>query len=283
VTFPPATVNAVSVVERVTQETRYQLLADPKTKRLPKEEVAERVKAAINKTIEQREATLAARDNRSRDLLGLEAAYGFDVLNTMLSTHLADGAEAWMAAQITGTWTAFETLAEALWEQALNVNPVGLADLSGGKRSGGKDEDKSVPLWMLSKHGYDLSAKMGTILKDKFSFDRLDDIRRAYEQARFDGDEEIATLIHDSSLDALSAVRNMIVHNGGIADSEYLSKRSCLPSGAIASLGEPVLFDGQLVSALIAPATQLGWTLIAAFDRWLSARGHGDSYIEESS
>jgi hypothetical protein len=47
------------------------------------------------------------------------------------SAPAAIGLEAMLSSAITGTWTAFETMAGDLWEAALNAHPDGLAELKG--------------------------------------------------------------------------------------------------------------------------------------------------------
>jgi hypothetical protein len=104
---------------------------------------------------------------------------------------------------ITSAWTAFEVMSEGLWEEAVNLRPVALATLSGKSRYGkktkpGKGEEidfeksgtiqegggeKSISLRYLRDLDYDTKGKMGSVLKSKYSFDRLWNIRKAYETA----------------------------------------------------------------------------------------------------
>jgi hypothetical protein len=168
-------------------------------------------------------------------LLQGEVKFGFEVLNSMLSSHLSHGADAWMSAQITGIWTAFEALAEEIWIAAVNAHPSDLAELNSGKK--GATESKEIDLFLLQKYGYDLSPHMGKFLSLRYSFDRLEDIRRAYREAHFDGDQTVDRVISDRSLDALSLTRHVIVHNGGIIDDDFLRRRSCpLQSSAILAI-----------------------------------------------
>jgi hypothetical protein len=186
----------------------------------------------------------------------------------MLSTALDEGGDAWLSAQVTATWTAFEALAEELWETALNLHPLKLAELDASKRAKG-DADKTIPLWLLNKYGYDLSSSMGTILKSKYGFDSLEGIRSGYADAFADDAPEITSLVNDKSLDALALVRNLIVHNGGKIDETYLRRKSSLPPAAVGELGAILKLDGALVCGLITKPLQISGKLISEMDAWL--------------
>ncbi len=173
-----------------------------------------------------------------------------------------------MSAQITGIWTAFESMAEELWRAALNVHPEGLSELRGGKK-GSSADDKKIDLSYLHRHNYDLSDKMGDVLCERYSFDRLDDIRKAYREAFYCDDDRIKTAVEDRSLDAVSLTRHVIVHNGGIMDDKFLKRRADLPSAILGEAGAPLPLDGSIVQALIVPVISKGWELIEAVDAWL--------------
>lgn len=72
--------------------------------------------------------------------------YGFDGTIELL-----------MSLQVVAAWTVFETLFGDLWEAALNAHPNKLSDLKGAGRQ--------ISTKHIQRHGYDLSDKMGTLLK----------------------------------------------------------------------------------------------------------------------
>jgi hypothetical protein len=273
--LPLAAVNVVTITERIT----YQVTAKIKERvratgvRLTEKEYQAAIRGAIEADADEREATIKAGGKPAQDLLQRETLHGFEVLSSLLSTHLAEGAEAWLSAQVTGIWTAFEALSEDLWEATVNTHPRGLAELKGTKKSGRADEDRSIRLDLLQKYDYDVSASMGTVLKGKYSFDTLEGIRRAYADAGFEDDQKIKDIMADRALDALALVRNLIVHSGGIIDEQFLRRKADLPPEAIANVGDQMPMDGALVEKLTKPAIQLGWDLIVAIDEWLAARG----------
>jgi hypothetical protein len=76
------------------------------------------------------------------------------------------------------------------------------------------------------------AKEMGAVHKVRFEFSRLDGIREAYASAfpEKEGSKDIDAALTDDALDALSALRNVIVHRGGKADKEYVARCSYLPN-----------------------------------------------------
>lgn len=180
---------------------------------------------------------------------------------------ITSGIEAWLSAQVVGAWTTFETLAGDLWEAALNCHPAGLSDLKGK----GSSEQKTVQLSILQKHKFDLSKSMGTVLREKRSFDRLNDVRKYYEEAFFEDAKKISDIINDKSIDTLNAVRNLIVHRGSVVDQKYLDRTKSIVDVPKAAVGDSIMLDGFIVATLVQPVLQLGRELIIAVDDWLAA------------
>jgi hypothetical protein len=272
--FPVIVVNGVTEGERAANEVEKEFGEHFITGKLTQEDYNAKTNEKLQERRIQRQAILDSGGQGAHILIREEFTYGLGILDYMLSNPaIIDGAEAWLAAQITGIWTAFESLSEELWQAVLNAYPHGLAELKGTKKGLAKgDEDKNIPLHLLQKFKYDLSQNMGTILKVKYSFDRLEDIRRAYGDASFEKDPTIHKIIGDKSLDALALVRNVIVHNGGIVDEAYEKRKGDVPPAAMAKVGDPVLLDGEMVANLIEPVIRLSWNLVIAVDEWLAAR-----------
>lgn len=188
-----------------------------------------------------------------------------------------------LSAFIVMGWTAFEALAADLWEAALNQHPAGLSTLSespkrlrkGAKNRSyqAKDEEhselKHVPLNLMQKYGYDLSNSMGSILRDRFSFERLDGIREAYGSA-FPKFDKIDDPLTDNALDALATVRNVIVHRAGIADQEYCRRIERLKIPKV-DIGAALLLDGEVVEQLVGNTLDRAIDLFSGVDEWLSA------------
>jgi hypothetical protein len=191
------------------------------------------------------------------------------------------GFDMFLASYVVGAWTAIETLAGDLWEAALNIDPDGLALLKGKPRrhanasSPGtsrprqKDEvSKSVDLDLIKFHGFDLRTKMGTVLRGRYEFSRLSKIRDAYFAA-FDRESgQIEAAIMHESWDALSALRNLIVHKASVIDDEYLRRAKDLkiPQGL---KGHDIILDGEIAVGIIKPAFGSAVRLITGVDHWL--------------
>jgi hypothetical protein len=188
---------------------------------------------------------------------------------SLLEDAASDGIQAWLAALVTGTWTAYEAMAEGLWEAALNACPRGLAELKGNRNS--TEDDRKVPLKVLQKYNYDLSHHMGTILSGRYNFDRLDGMRDAFGDAFPPQATEIRQIVANKALDTLALVRNLIVHNGGIIDDAYLRRKSDLPPKLVAVLGSAIHLDGEIVAEVIRPVIDAGQRLLQAVDKWISS------------
>jgi hypothetical protein len=189
----------------------------------------------------------------------------------------------WFSAQVTGTWTAIETMLGDLWEHSLNIHPRTLAALKGsppnriallaggGKPSKERREygEKEVPLSQIEWAKFDIKHKMGTIFRRqrRFEFTRLSDIREAYSRAFEKKAGRIDKALSSRSLDCLSVVRNAIVHNGGHADNQYVEQSHLdIPK---ANRGEPIRLDGDNVAKLIKSAIASSKDLMIGVDDWL--------------
>jgi hypothetical protein len=267
--FPPVCVTAVAVTERITYEKKLEHRRALSTHKIGEARFREIVLEAFTDHENHRRAILKAGGPEAERLQQIEINHGFGILDSVLVSSLIDGADAWLSGQVSGIWTAFEALAEEIWIAALNDHPRGLAELKGVKK-GASSDDKKIDLHLLQRYSYDLSKSMGTILSKRFSFDRLEDIRRAYAEAAFTDDKlPIQEIFAEKSLDVLALTRQVVVHNGGLVDEAFLRRRADLPPELLAELGEPLPLNGEIVAALIAPVMQLGWDLIVAVDQWL--------------
>lgn len=195
------------------------------------------------------------------------------------------GLQVVMSSMLTGAWTAIETLAGDLWEQALNAHPHGLSDLK-GKRKRSRDnqpETKSeqvqsaqpVPLLpqFLQRYGYNLAEVMGTMLRQHGNviFTSLEEIRSAYVAAFWQHRDAIDSVLDDPVLDALSLARNLMVHKAGRCDEEYKRRAKNIQSLPRLELKQPFPVTGTLVKQLVEPAVYIGVKLVVAVDDWLTA------------
>lgn len=223
--------------------------------------------------------------------------YGTWVLQ-QCSHATALGVDALLASMVLGVWTAIETMAGDLWIATINANPRLLARLAGSAKrihqqakaavnegvigTSKQETDMLIPIKKIhdvTNGKYDMSAKMGDLLQSKVSFVRLWDIRRAYSLA-FDEEKIEASVVGavdsalaDESLDALAAVRNLIVHKAGLADREYVKRSRVVGKAGFAipqlDEGQWLNLDGEIVKSLIVPAVDRSLALLTAIDVWL--------------
>ena len=208
------------------------------------------------------------------------------------------GIQAWLSSLLLGTWTSFEAFVCDLWVATVNANPRILARLAGtAKRihlravAAGRDapaesrqeNDMKIPIKRihdLTNGTYDVNLRMGAILKSRVAFTRLSDVRRAYSLA-FDEKKIDARLVvavdealADSALDALSAIRNLIIHKASIADEEYVKRAKAVNKAGLAipqlAEGQPLQLDGVIVKSLVDPVVACCLKLFVAIDGWLT-------------
>lgn len=210
-----------------------------------------------------------------------ELEKGTGPLGLFATSKAAEGAiDAMLASYVTGAWTAFEALAVDLWETALNEHPMGLANLDGKlsrltktKQTIDKSierDSKSVPLNFINRFEFDIRHHMGTLflMQRRYEFTRLQGIRAAYVEAFSKDYEQLDPIVTSDALDALSVVRNLLVHKAGIVDAEYEKRAKNLRIPKLA-VGQLLKLDGETVVGLIKPVFALGGHLIAAVDRWI--------------
>jgi hypothetical protein len=230
---------------------------------------------------------------------------GFDNFRRILidSPQLTRGTDAILSAAVLGTWTAFETLTSDVWKTAINAAPNGLAELTGSPRRIAKlagtresksdddeaeaelapsiDEDKEEKMIFLKAiqtttgGNYNLSNKMGDLLRSRFRFISLRGIRRAYSTAfseRIKGHDTSAidSALANKCLDALSLVRNIIVHNAGIATADYCRESNGVPTAIPLKPNEKLELDGENFRAIIDPTVASCKALVSGADTWIS-------------
>jgi len=202
-----------------------------------------------------------------------------------------------MATQIVGVWATFETLATDLWVASLNARPRSLACLSGfpqrigraaegkpahgGKSQDNSDDGKSISLdrlARLTRGTFDTRQLMGDLLRRRFAFTTLTGIRKAYSSAFSEREKKLQTkgidaALSSSSLSALAATRNLIVHRGGNVDDEYRVDMLNAPNAPLMTRAMLWDLDGPFVRQLIDPVIICCNDLITAVDEWLHEKG----------
>jgi hypothetical protein len=212
---------------------------------------------------------------------------------------------------IVNAWTSFETMAEDLWRAALNVHPRGLAELKGKPKSritkrnknrrksdqppivgetragdsesdhsykpmNSSEEDKHISLNALMRFEFDVKHRMGDVIcfDGRFDFSVLESVRSAYSTAFHKSAGAIDDALSDTSFDCLNALRNVIVHCGGIADGKYVTHAKTLQDLPKAVEGEAILLENSTVWTLVCRVLAYSLELIRAVDDWVSSSAH---------
>jgi hypothetical protein len=143
-----------------------------------------------------------------------------------------------------------------------------------------QDANKGVSLGIvhkLTRGTFNMSGAMGRLLAatERVQFTSLDNIRGAYslafsEKLKGASTSKIDAALSHPALNALSAVRNVIVHRAGVVDEDYLENAKSAPDAPQLKLKDKLLLDGNIVRKLIEPTTLCGQELIGAVDAWMN-------------
>lgn len=267
--FPPAAVNMAITVQRVIDKIDFQHPdIDSEVRQQLIEEEVRRQMSNFADIMQQR-------GDRATEAIDAQQSAAFQILSAY-SPQSEEGPEAWMAAQIIATWTAFEAMAEDLWEAALNAKPNILAKLAGRDKSKPKagDDPKRIKLDFIYKYRFKIEDRMGTIFIEdqRYKFDSLKGIRQAYKDAFSQDYGDIDNILNAKGLDALSLIRNNLVHDGGIVDEGLLDRTADLPSAFTGlSIGDHMPLDGDIVADVAGGVMKHGHDLVVAVDNWLVA------------
>ena len=150
---------------------------------------------------------------------------------------LFEGVESILWGMITATWTAFEVVSEDLYECARKCRPSYIKKIKNP------------------------------------NFRRLSKIRETYQSNL--RDTNIDAALSNESIEALSILRNISVHKGGIADELFIkdtSKSTLLSVYSQLKSGDKIEIDGNIVRKLVDNSIQHTLNLAHAVDYWVLFR-----------
>jgi hypothetical protein len=81
--------------------------------------------------------------------------------------------------------------------------------------------------------------------------------------------QAIDSALSDKGIDALHAVRNILIHQAGRVDATYQKRQKHIPQLPKLEIGQPIKLDGELVRGLISPVIVASTRLTRAVDNWL--------------
>jgi hypothetical protein len=266
----------------------------------PMNEVVDEVDAEYMRLRNLKDRTRTEKIAKDGDQVVIDEVWGIghrnlEYIARSTATHYSEFCNVSMQSMVVGSWTAFEVMCSDVWRSALNERPHTLSALGGDKsrinvkaRVKKKTNDRQAPaddkaislkaIHDATRGSFDLSNKMGDVLASKVAFTSLYAIRSAYSVAFAKGvkgckTDKIDRALSDNALDSLAAIRNVIVHNAGIADEDYVLAAKHAKLAPRRKVGQPVEIDGDLACNLTTAAMASGMSLIEAVCEWLPNNG----------
>ncbi|MBB2753357.1 UNVERIFIED_ORG: hypothetical protein GGI57_004079 [Rhizobium aethiopicum] len=193
---------------------------------------------------------------------------GNDLVKALVSAapaHHGTGLQALMSAILVETWSAFEGLLIDTWKTALNLAPANLS-------AGVLGNEKSIPVAVLQRHGFNIADKLGDVLSDipgKVDLASLSGIKKAYKAAFAEADPEAIFNSYDPALSHFEAIRHLFAHRAGRVDERFLRR---VKKDAVLSayqVGDELKINGMLVSQLTDAAVRCAVELHSFVDSWL--------------
>jgi hypothetical protein len=183
-----------------------------------------------------------------------------------------------MSSMITGAWTSHEVLVADLWVTCLNRRPrLGFIAMNAEPEPGETDDiierkgkvKFEVPARLLREWKNDLGNRMGSLLREKWAFSRreraIDAYYKVFKQSKF----LLEPILEDPGLRWVGATRNVIMHNAGIADIEFVTKVGGHPILKTIKEKDVILLDGNLVAEFVETAVHRSLALLTFVNDWL--------------
>jgi hypothetical protein len=118
-------------------------------------------------------------------------------------------------------WSAFEVFCRDAFETLLNRDPLKIQILITHPTTRKRFEAERLPLDTLVQHGFDLSARLGTVLVSQQKFSDLPTIKAVFA-VLFPGNTALTEALAQRDLWTLYQRRHLIVHQRGVIDHDYV-------------------------------------------------------------
>jgi hypothetical protein len=118
-------------------------------------------------------------------------------------------------------WSAFEVLCRDTFEMLLNAHPTKVRELVNHPTTRKRFEAERLPLEALVQHGFDLSARLGTVLVGQQDFSDLPAVKAVYG-VLFPASADLNQALAHRGLWTLYQQRHLIVHRRGVIDQAYV-------------------------------------------------------------
>lgn len=185
------------------------------------------------------------------------------------------GLQSMLMSAIVQTWGAFEAFAADALVAALNHRPS-LGEGAMSQKNADGTAGKQVPIGILQRYKFDVSNRMGTIVRElkKFDFTSLNGISLAYKttfgdtvKASFDGSPD------HNQMWLLESLRHVIVHNGGVVDPMFISRVKKRSEYSHLPVGYPLQFECAGVANLMNTCVRFTTALAVMTCRQLEVAG----------
>lgn len=166
-------------------------------------------------------------------------------------------------------WSAFESLATDLWIFAVNSRPSLFAtkvldgfhdNLPEGMSS------KAIPLGILAKYRFNISAHIGDIVSAHVKFSSLKELRKAYTVSGL-LDDDTNMLMQTDDLRMLSHIRNLIAHRNALVDASFKRVTHCTEE-----IGDEFVIADDDLDKYIGLVERLGSGMLKSVDSLLLAQ-----------
>jgi hypothetical protein len=155
------------------------------------------------------------------------------------------------------TWVAFEALATDLFILALNCVPHLTIQLLRDEQSKKRFQSRDLAK-IVEQHGFDLSNKMGEVLKSLGNLDDLETMKAVF-QVICPSSEALRVALAQPELWKLYQRRNLLVHRAGVVDKSFLEK-----TGEQFEVGAKLTFVSEDVSRFFNLVRGVGKEMITA-------------------
>ena len=190
------------------------------------------------------------------------------------------GLQAIMASIVVGAWTSFEALAEEAWVAALNARPM-LAlvamDADIRERDDEKEKDRKrevlapIPIWKTLDSKFKAHRRMGELLRNYGrNWDKRGEAQKSYRKVFRKNYAKIDAIFGSQKLRWTAVLRNAIVHNGGLADEDFVRGMRKHPRLNRIVENNPIPIDGAIAFEMSIAAIGSGMELLDFVNEWIN-------------
>jgi hypothetical protein len=155
-------------------------------------------------------------------------------------------------------WSAFEVFCRDTFETLLNGNPAKVQALINHPSTRKRFEAERLPLDTLLQHGFDLSARLGTVLVSQQDFTDLRAIKAVFA-VLFPGGTDLNSALARRELWTLYQRRHLVVHRRAVIDQAYLDA-----TGETSPIGTRLVVKPQAFEAALGVVVSAGTELVRA-------------------